>query len=130
MLVFLKAQASSLIATLVDFIFTIILVEIFNQHYIVASVAGAIAGAVTNFIVNRQWVFRSKEEAVQKQSVRYILVWLGSLTLNTSGIYILTHFITIKYFISKIIISLIVGIGFNYVLQKNYVFIPDEPVKK
>ena len=122
MLLFFKAQASSLIATMVDFFTTIVLVEVFKQHYLVGGVTGAIAGAITNFMINRQWAFNAKEESAQKQSLRYALVWLGSLLLNTSGLYLLTHFLTIKYIISKIIISLIVGIGFNYVLQKKYVF--------
>jgi len=122
MLLFFRAQASSLIATLVDFFTTLILVELFMQHYLMASVLGAIAGAVTNFMINRQWAFNATEESVRKQSMRYVLVWTGSLMLNTSGLYLLTYFLNIKYIISKIIVSLIVGIGFNYVLQKKYVF--------
>ena len=122
MLLFFRAQASSLIATLVDFFTTLILVELFMQHYLMASVLGAIAGAVTNFMINRQWAFNATEESVRKQSMRYVLVWTGSLMLNTSGLYLLTYFLNIKYIIYKIIVSLIVGIGFNYVLQKKYVF--------
>jgi len=122
MLLFIRAQASSLIATLVDFLATILLVELFKVHYVPAGIAGAMAGALTNFSINRQWAFRLKKESVQKQSMRYAVVWAGSLLLNTLGLYTLTHFFKIKYIVSKIITALIVGMGFNYVLQKNYVF--------
>ncbi|WP_317897865.1 GtrA family protein [Aurantibacillus circumpalustris] len=122
MLIFFKAQASSLIATAVDFITTIVFVELFFQHYVTANIAGALMGALTNFGINRQWVFGAKKQKVQKQSMRYTFVWFGSLFLSTSGIYILTHFLGLKYFISKMITSLVVGITFNYWLQKKYVF--------
>lgn len=122
MLLFLKAQASSLIATMVDFLTTIIMVEVFKQHYVTAGIVGAVAGAITNFSVNRQWTFDSKKESVQTQTLRYALIWTGSLILNISGLYILTHFFNVEYIVSKVLVSIVVGVSFNYILQKKYVF--------
>lgn len=122
MLLFIKAQASSFIATLVDFLTTVLLVELLNRHYVIASAMGAIAGAITNFGINRQWTFGSKKESMQKQGLRYALVWTGSLLLNAFGLYLLTHYLQINYVASKLIVALIVGMAFNYVLQKKYVF--------
>ncbi len=122
MLLFLKAQMSSLVATMVDFFMTIVMVEVFKQHYISAGMVGAVAGAVTNFSINRQWTFNSKKESIQTQTMRYTLIWIGSLILNISGLYFLTHFLNVKYIISKVVTSIIVGVSFNYFFQKKYVF--------
>lgn len=122
MILFLKAQLNSILSTLVDFMVMILLVEIFSIWYIAAVVAGAIAGAVTNFILGRVWVFHSESENVKVQVLKYSLVWTGSLLLNLSGIYFFTDILKIKYIISKIIVSVIVGFTFNYFLQKRFVF--------
>lgn len=120
---FLKAQLSSLIATAVDFTVSILLVEIFGLDYLAVSVAaGAVFGAITNFIINRYWTFEAKEKRVAKQSLRYLLVWAGSLLLNVSGTYSLNHFFNLQYVLAKISVAVIVGLTFNYILQKKYVF--------
>jgi len=122
MFTFLKAQASSLISSAADFLLTILLKEVFMVWYLAASIAGTIFGGITNFLLGRNWVFSSKEKKVEGQAFRYLLVWLGSLGLNAGGTYVFTSIVGIKYWISKIMISLIVGIGYNYVLQKFFVF--------
>lgn len=122
MITFLRAQASSLIATAVDFLLTILLREVFMVWYLAASIVGTICGGITNFLLGRNWVFSSKEKKVETQAIRYILVWIGNLGLNAGGTYLFTSIAGIKYWISKIMVSLIVGIGYNYVLQKIFVF--------
>ena len=126
MWIFFKSQISSLIATCVDFLITILLVETLHAHYIAATVAGAVAGALTNFGINKYWSFESGKENFKRQGFRYMLVWIGSLLLNTSGLYLLMLLPQANYIISKIIVALTVGIGFNYTLQKHYVFQPYE----
>ena len=56
------------------------------------------------------------------QILKYILVWNGNLLLTSSGIFLVTHYMEINYAISKIMISVLVGISYNYLLQKNFVF--------
>ncbi len=122
MISFLKAQLNSIISTAVDFLVMIMLVEIFSVWYIAAVVAGAVAGAVTNFILGRIWVFRAKDEDMKAQILKYSIVWIGSLLLNISGVYFFTEILKFKYIISKIITSAAVGFTFNYILQKRFVF--------
>ncbi len=122
MFTFLKAQASSLISTMVDFLVTVLLREVFQVWYLTASVTGTVCGGVTNFMLGRNWVFLSKEDEVEYQAVKYLIVWLGNLALNAGGTYVFTSVLGIEYWMSKILISLIVGIGYNYVLQKFFVF--------
>lgn len=122
MFTFLKAQASSLISSAVDFLITVMLKELFGLWYLAASVTGTICGGITNFLLGRIWVFSSKDKAVGPQAFKYGVVWVGNLLLNAGGVYLCTDIFGIKYWISKVTVSLIVGIGYNYVLQKFFVF--------
>lgn len=122
MFTFLKAQASSALSTAVDFTVTVLLKELLGTYYLAASITGTICGGITNFLLGRNWVFASREQEITLQMLRYFLVWGGSLILNAVIVFIGTDFLEIKYWVSKIIASLIVGIGYNYVLQKVFVF--------
>ncbi len=122
MATFIKAQISSALSTAVDFTVTVLLKEVFDAYYVVAGIMGTICGGITNFLLGRNWTFASKEELVSVQAFRYLLVWVGNLVLNALLLYICTDFIGIKYWMSKVLASLIVGIGYNYVLQKVFVF--------
>lgn len=122
MFTFLKAQASSLISTAVDFLVTFALSEIFGLYYLVANVIGITCGGITNFLLGRYVVFSSKEKKVETQAFRYVLVWLGNFALNIGGVYLFTEGFHIDDKIAKVIVSMIVGFSYNYVLQKFFVF--------
>jgi len=121
-LTFLKSQISAIIATCIDFIVLYILVEFIAVWYVLAAAIAALCGAISNFIMGRHWTFLSKDDKWHHQAQRYSYVAIGSLGLNTFGIYLLTEGLAIHYMVSKIIISLLVAVGFNYPLQKFYVF--------
>jgi len=122
MITFLKAQASSLIATAVDFLATILLVEIFTVWYLPASITGTVTGGAANFMVNRVWVFEATDERTTPQAMKYLLVWMGNLGLNAGGLFLMTTYSGLSYLVSKICVSAAVGFSYNYVLQKKFVF--------
>ncbi len=122
MIKFLKAQLASLIGTVVDFLTTVVSVEWLGLWYVAGTFIGNIAGGITNFYLGRNWVFRSRGNKVYVQGIRYFMVWSGSILLNTAGVYLLTHFLAIRYIISKILVSLLVGFTYNYLLQRYFVF--------
>ncbi|MEB0260138.1 MULTISPECIES: GtrA family protein [unclassified Mucilaginibacter] len=123
MATFVKAQASSFIASLIDFLTTIVCKEVFLIWYVTASFIGTVAGGFTNFALGRAWVFRKrKEKTIPLQAFKYLLVWCGNLALNTLGVFLVTHYIKLDYKISKIVVSFTVGITYNYFLQKKFVF--------
>lgn len=122
MILFLKTQLSSLVATVTDFAITILLVELVDFSYLTATITGAISGAITNFTINKYWSFNQRETKLKTQGIKYIIVWVGSISLNALGSNCLVKFFMLPYLISKIIISIIVGVFFNYQLQKHYVF--------
>jgi len=119
---FVKAQASSFIATTFDFLTTIVCKEFFYLWYVNASLIGTIVGGITNFVLGRRWVFKRSEKAIPLQVIKYLAVWGGNLLLTTLGVFVVTHYIGLSYIISKALISVIVGVSYNYILQKKFVF--------
>jgi putative flippase GtrA len=122
MFTFLKAQTASIGATFIDYLVTVMAVELLGSWYVLANMLGTVSGGITHFTLGRNWVFQSESAEVTSQAFRYFLIWCGSLSLNALGVYLITHYGGISYIISKAITSVTVGIGYNYVLQKSFVF--------
>lgn len=122
MITFLKAQAASLSATLVDFGMTFFLSEVARVDFWAASATGNISGGVVNFLMGRNWVFDATDGKRRKQALRYLLVWNGNLALNAGGVYVATELLHVNDVVAKVTVSLLVGFTYNYFLQKKYVF--------
>ena len=119
---FLKAQVSSIAATVVDFLITIFLAEFFHVLKSTANLCGVVCGGVVNFLINRKWVFEAAKDSASGQLFRYVLVWLGNIFLNQRGFILLTKQFHIEYILAKVIVAVLVGVFYNYFLQKKFVF--------
>lgn len=119
---FLRFQVSALIATAVDFLMTIVLKEKGNIHYSLAVAGGATSGALTAFTLNRLWVFKAVRTRPVLQALKYLLVALGSILLNTAGTYLLTELFSLPYLVSKALVSLLIGFTYSYYFSKRFVF--------
>jgi putative flippase GtrA len=51
-------------------------------HYIPAAVVAFVIAWVNNFLLNRYWTFRARDEAMVGQGARYLLVSLVALGAN------------------------------------------------
>ena len=122
MLTYLKAQAALIIGSLADYLVTIIMVEVFHSWYLLANLVGNIAGAAVQFMLSRNWAFGAGAGRVKKQVIRFILMWAGNLALSAAGVFALTHYLGFQYILSKVITSVILGLTYNYILQKRFVF--------
>ena len=123
MATFVKAQVASLSASIIDFLTTLVCTQVFHIWYVLGSVLGTTAGGIVNFMMGRNWVFESKERKMHIQIFKYIIVWTGNLLLTTAGVYLVTHYLHVNYILSKIIVSCTVGTGYNFLMQKKFVFI-------
>jgi putative flippase GtrA len=123
MTIFLKANVASLVASLSDYLITILLVQLFHADVVWAGVTGTVCGGIINFMIGRHWVFRAGNQGAGKQARRYFVVWLGNLILNATGMYLLTKQAGVHYILAKLVTSLLVAVGWNYPLQKKYVFL-------
>ena len=97
-------------------------VELLGFHYITGIAIGGIIGAFVNFMVNRHWSFRGKQQKLPGQLLRFAFVVIGSIVLKSGGTSFFTEILRIDYRISRIITDAIVSFGFNYVLQRFWVF--------
>lgn len=120
--VFIKAQGSAFIGALVDYLIMIACTELLNIHYTISIIIGGLVGAVVNFTINRKWTYNAEEGALKAQIPKFIFVVLGSVLLKSGGTYILSNWLSLDYKFSRIIIDIVVSLGFNYTLQTYWVF--------
>ncbi len=119
---FIKYNISSIIATLIDFLVLVILTEFFAVWYLISAVAGAVSGGITSFLLGRHWAFKKKSGNLYRQAFKYALTWIESMLLNVGGLYFFVDILNVQYVLSKVIVSIIVGLGFNYLMQKYFIF--------
>ena len=123
---FLKAQAAAITGSAADFlVFSVMVLFIGStpDKLSIATAIGAFCGGLVNFIIGRKWVFNEGQKGTHVQAGRYILVWAGSILLNSRGVYwVTTYFTTLNFLIARILVSILVGVTYNYFLQKRFVF--------
>jgi putative flippase GtrA len=139
MVTFFKANIASLSASALDYLVTFLVAQCFHVHSVsafdtagdvmdyrmaaglTASVAGTVAGGVLNFYMGRVWVFHAQDRATRNQAIRYLLVWVGNFALTTAGVYLLLKG-GVHYLLAKVAVSVLMGLTYNYLLQKRFVF--------
>jgi putative flippase GtrA len=128
MITFTKAQLASIIATGVDFLVTFLLLRWAGLPTVAVSgrvtiygVTGTVCGGITHFVVSRHWVFNAREGKWAGQVNRYVLVWMGNLALNASGLYLLSR-AGCPPMLAKVITATTIAVVYNYTLQKRWVF--------
>lgn len=128
---FTKAQVSCGIGGVVDYIVMILCTELLGIHYTISIAIGGIIGAFINFSLNKSWAFQSKDNNYKhsygNQLLRFAIVALNSILLKAAGTYCITTYLHIGYKFSRIITDLIVSLGINYTLQRNWVFKKERP---
>lgn len=110
------------LATTVDFAILILLTEVLGIWYVISASIGAVAGGITAFIFQRNWAFMKKDGKLSAQAVKYLLVWIVSIFLNVAGVYMFVDFLGYQYILSKVIVAIVIGIGFNFIMQKYFIF--------
>jgi putative flippase GtrA len=96
-----------------------------NWHYLVANFVGNCAGGTAQFFLCRKWAFQPEQKKIGLQILKFILVFIGNLLLSAACVFMLTNYLELNYIISKSITSVILGVSYNYLLQKNFVFYPE-----
>lgn len=122
---FSKAQLSAFIGGIVDYAAMIIFTEWLHVYYPISILISGLVGAVVNFSINRYWTYQAQHFGLGKQLVKFIAVVLGSILLKAFGTYVITNWLTIDYKISRVLVDIIVSLGFNYILQTYWVFKKD-----
>lgn len=136
LLTFLRAQLSAQFTSMIDFAVTILLAQFFSVYYVYATFLGSVTGGVVNCFVNYEWTFNSHECKRWHVIAKYVVVWIGSVMLNTSGTYYLTewlkrmkwvqallsHYIDDVFIVPKLVVAVAVAVFWNYFLQRVFVY--------
>ncbi len=134
---FLRSAVSSQASGWVDFIVGFVMFYwIFNRHLSwLATGIGVVAGGIVNCIICYKFTFRAVDSPWKAVVVKYALVWIGNLILNSAGtelLYVLLKKWNILeeigfkaagyYSTARLLMSLIVSWFWNFILQKNFVY--------
>jgi len=124
LLVFFRAQFSAYLGGMVDYLTMIICTEWLHIHYTISIAIGGIVGAIVNFTMNRNWTFQANAQgdSALLQLFKFGFMVGGSILLKSAGTYLLTGGTHLDYKISRIMIDILVSLGFNYTLQRYWVF--------
>jgi len=117
-----RHQLGAIVATVIDFGTMSVLVSGFGLFAPLATAIGAALGGLSNFLLGRHWIFSASEERVADQAWRYALVSGVSLGLNAGGEYVLHDRLGIQYLLARVIIALVVSVGWNFPVQRSFVY--------
>jgi putative flippase GtrA len=119
---FARHQAGSLIASAVDFSTMIAGVRLLEMHPALATAGGAAAGASVNFLLGRYWIFPNTSATTGASALRYALVSLVSLALNSTGEYLFVSLTRVHYVLARLLVAIAVSIAWNFPMQRGFVY--------
>lgn len=132
---FLRSSVSSQIASWIDLGLGFVLFSWVGLYAWLATAIGAVAGGVVNCCINYKFTFQAKGVNPRCVAVKYLMIWTGSLLFNTYGTQLLYELLyksslfdmlgfTDKgcYLAARIIVSLIVSIAWNFLMQRYFVY--------
>lgn len=132
---FLRSAVSSQTSGWVDFAVSFVFFQWVGFDPMYASALGAVAGGVVNCIINYRFTFHADGVDWRAVVVKYVMVWIGSLLLNSFGTQFLYEVIkdwdwleTIGfkkagYFsAARLFVALVVSWAWNFMLQRYFVY--------
>jgi putative flippase GtrA len=118
----IRHQAGSLIASAIDFSTMIGGVRLLGLHPALATAWGAAMGGTANFFLGRHWIFPDGRSRAGASALRYALVSLISLALNTVGEYISVSLLHLQYVLARLIVACAVSVLWNFPMQRSFVY--------
>lgn len=119
----LRYNVSAGLATATDFSTLLVCKELVGLNPVLGTFIGAIAGATVAFFLGRNWTFFNKDGRMSSQGMKFVLVVIGSIILNTFGEYLLTEVIVVgHYMLARVLTAITVGVTYNFPMQRYFVF--------
>jgi putative flippase GtrA len=118
----IRHHTTAVISTIVDYTVLLVMVELVHLGPVPATPIAAFAGAVTNFMLNRNFTYHAAQNPIRGQLLRFVLVSGCSLGLNTLGEFLFLKVPHLHYMVARVITSTIVSNVWNYPLLRFFVF--------
>jgi putative flippase GtrA len=115
----LKFSLIGLINTLITIISYIVLVKL-GVNYILANCISYMIGLLNSYYWNKKWVFNYNEQHISV-FVKFIIVNLFVLGINTLSIYLCVHNFGLNHYFAQLIATAI-GMIFNFILNSKWTF--------
>lgn len=119
-----RAGVSSIVATIVDGLVYQGLLFLWAGRYGAAAAAGAVAGAITNFVLNRRWTFRDTEGSAWGQATRYVVVSLSTFLCLRCLLWLLIEPLRVDMRMAWLPAKIVAFLLVSYPLQRWWVFKP------
>ena len=132
---FLRSAVSSQTSGWTDFAVSFVFFQWIGFPPLYASALGAVAGGIVNCIINYRFTFHAEGVDWRAVVVKYVLVWIGSLLLNSFGTEVLYNLIRdwdwletlgfkkAGYFsAARLFVALVVSWAWNFMLQRYLVY--------
>lgn len=130
-----RSMLASQVSSWVDFATGFAMFSWVGFAPIYATAIGAVAGGIFNCIANFKFTYHKTNYSWNVVIVKFIMIWIGSLLLNSLGTQAL-YWILVKwdwletigfrpdgfYTASRLITALLVSVFWNFLMQKNFVY--------
>lgn len=130
-----KAGITSQLSAWFDFAISYIAFQFWGLDSGLSASLGAVSGGIVNCTMNYKWTFKSSDSSPVCVGVKYAMVWIGSLLLNTFG----TKFLfvalegntlldlysvpnNIRFSVARLTVALFVSVIWNLYLQRIFVY--------
>lgn len=117
---FIKFGLVGVLNTLINWILFILL-NSFGIYYIISNVIAYSISTLNSYLWNSKWVFKYSGDNVKETSLKFIVLNVIGLTLNTIILYLLVDIVGLNKLIALVITTGIVMI-LNYFINKLWVF--------
>lgn len=126
----IKYGIVGLLGTALHFGLLTALVEWGGLHPIAGSALGFIGVLIVSYVLNARWTFTDAPgQPAMKQFVKYTVVSLSGLTLNTVVMYAAVELAHLPYLLGQCIITVLVPLH-NYVLNRRWTFRTDSEIRQ
>ena len=109
------------INTLVTGISILILMSFSNIGLFGSNCIGYILGLLCSYILNRNYVFKSKSSQRSKEFIRFIIVFIIAYSINILFLYLFSNILNIGRYTSQYLSMIVYSLSFFY-LCKFYTF--------
>lgn len=117
-----RSVITSIFSTAVDYGVLNALYYWLHVDYRIATFIASTIGFLTNFTLNRWWAFEAREGKLHWQFVRSLPIQVGSTTWQVLGMWLFVDGFGVAVWISKLIVAMLVYLGWNYPMNRHFVF--------
>ena len=117
---FLRFAGAGAIGTVAHYLVLYILVDLFGVNAVAASSAGYIVGAVTNYLLNYYFTFRSDKPHIAT-ALKFFAVAVAGFFLNAGATWLFTEMTGLHYLVAQLMATALILL-WNFAVNDRWTF--------